>query len=229
VREADPVAVELEDAAALRPLDVVDRLGRERFQQRHRGSAEGRDGDERVSHTPRQRVEARCDNALQALGEGHRPAVRHDRAVRQRAPELERVERVAAGGLVHAHERGPRQVQRQSPPEHPVNRADGERPYGKALERSERAVELERRADRSPAHRCENADRFTLEPPEHERENLGRARVDPLHVVEREQHRPLPSERAHDRDECESEHAHLGRRPVGFTQEQCDLQRAPLD
>jgi len=32
VREADPVAVELEDAAVLRPLDVLDRAGFERFQ-----------------------------------------------------------------------------------------------------------------------------------------------------------------------------------------------------
>ena len=52
--------------------------------------------------------------------------------------------------------------------------------------------------------------------------------VDPLHVVERDEQRPLPSERAHDRDQCEPEHACLGRRPIGLAEQQGDLERSSL-
>ena len=116
-----------------------------------------------------------------------------DRPVGERAPQLERVERVPAGRLVYAHEGGTRQVQRQPFPENPVDRADGERPGREPFERCEGAVELERRGDRPSAHRRENAGRLAVEPAKHEPEHLARAGVDPLRVVEREQQRRSPA------------------------------------
>ena len=171
-----------------------------------------------VVHARRQRVEPLRDNALKALGEGEVTAVFADGPFHECAPQLERVERIPAGGLVDAHEGRPRQVQRQSLPEKPMSRADGERLDREPLEIRERTIELERRLDGPPTHGREKADRVALHSPEHEAENLRRARVYPLHVIERDEQRRLPSERAHDGDQREPEHAWLGRRPIGLSQ-----------
>ena len=88
------------------------------------------------------------DKGAKALGQEDVDAVGVDRAVGQRAPDLEREERVPARGIVHAHEHRPGQVQRQPPPQEPVDRPDRERRHGEPPEPREGAAELERRLGR---------------------------------------------------------------------------------
>ena len=148
----------------------------------------------------------------------------------ERASELQCVERIPARRRVHAHERRPRQVQGQPLREQPVDRAERER-----FER-EPVVTPRRRgrgraapAPASSAQGREDADRLAVQSPEHEAEDLRRARVHPLHVVERDEQRPLLGEHAHGRDERDARDTRIRGRPVGLAQEQCDLERAPLN
>src|SRR5947207_15850888 len=100
-----------------------------------------------------------------------------------------------------------------------------DRPDGKGLDREplespECLVELERHLDRLATHGCENAYRLALQAPQHEPEDFGRARIDPLHVVEAEKKLPVLREPSHDREEREPEQSYLRRRPVRLPQQQ---------
>src|SRR6266516_2168754 len=145
MREVDPVAVELDHALLLGELDVVYNSSRQRLEQRHRGSRKGGDRNERVADTRRQRTQPLRYERAQALGQRDNPAIHADRAPGDRAPELEREERVSTRDLVHAHQLRSRQVERKATPEEPMDRPDG-----KGLDREppgcgEGAIELERR------------------------------------------------------------------------------------
>ncbi len=122
------------------------------------------------------------------------PAALVDRAVDQCASQLQRVERIAARRVVHADESRPGQVQRQSLGQKPMDRPDRERFEREALERLEGTVEVERYLHGSPADGRENGGRLAVQPPQHEAEHLGRARVHPLHVVECDEQRPPPEQ-----------------------------------
>jgi hypothetical protein len=109
-----------------------------------------------------------------------------------------------------------------------------DRPDGKGLEREpleppECLVELERHLNGPATHGCKNTHRLALQAPQHEPEDLGRACIDPLHVVEGDKKRPGLSMRAHDREEREPEQAHLRRRPVRLPHQQRGLKRPPLN
>ena len=229
MRETDPVAVELEDTPLAGQLDVGDGGRRERLEQRHRRSGERGHGDERLAHLRGQRAEPLRDEGAKALGQKDVDTVGADRAVGQRAPDLEREERVPARGLVHSHEHRPGQVERQPTPQEPVDRPDRQRRNPEPTEPREGAVELERRLDRQPAHRRQYPDRLALQPPEHEAEEVSRARIDPLRIVDREEERALLDQDAHDREKRRRDESCLGRRPVGLADQERDLQRTPLD
>ena len=127
MREADPVIVELDDALFLGELDVVDNSRRQPLEQRHRGSRKRSDSNERLEHTGRQRAQPLRHERAQALGQLDIRAVHADRAPNNRAPELEREERVTTHDLVHPHEIRSPQVQRKPNPEEPMDRPDGKR------------------------------------------------------------------------------------------------------
>ena len=123
----------------------------------------------------------------------------------------------------------PRQVERQPAPQEPVDRPDRERRDRKPPEPGEGAVELERRLDRAPAHRRQHTHRLGLQPPEHEAEDLRRACIDPLRVVDRDEQRPILDEDPHDGQQRRGEQPCLRRRPVGLADQERDLQRTALD
>jgi hypothetical protein len=67
-----------------------------------------------------------------------------------------------------------------------------------------------------------------IEPAGRERDRCGRRRVEPLHVVHRQEHGFASAERAQRRAEGGGHGAVVRRRPVEVADQQCDLERAPL-
>ncbi len=110
-----------------------------------------------------------------------------------------------------------------------MDRSDAERPDGEPPERREGAIEVERRLDGPFTQRRENADGLALQAPQREPQDLRGARIDPLHVVECDEQRAVPSECSHDREERNAEQARVRGLSVRLPQEQRDLERAPLD
>ena len=127
MREADPVTVELDDALLLCEFDVVDNSRRHTLEQRHGGSRKRSDGNERLQDTGRQRAQPLRHEGAQALGQLDIRAVHAKRAPDNRAPELEREERVTTCDFVHAHQLRSRQFERKPTPEEPMDRPDGQR------------------------------------------------------------------------------------------------------
>ena len=128
MREANPVAVELEDASSERELDVVDDRASQRLENGHGGRSECRDGNERLAYATGQRAQALRDDGAQAFGQRDVNIVGADRAVGQSPSQLEREERVPAGCPMHADDNGSRQCEPELAPQKPVDCADGERP-----------------------------------------------------------------------------------------------------
>ena len=110
-----------------------------------------------------------------------------------------------------------------------MDRTHGQRLDPEPLEGGEGPVELERHCNGPSARGCENAHRLRAQAPQHERHDLGRARIDPLHVVQSEEKRPILSKSAHHREQREPEQPHLRRRPVRLPHQQRGLERAPLN
>ena len=217
MREVDPVAVELEHASTPRKLDVVDGRGRKRLQQRHRGSRERGNGDERLAHPRRQRARGGRQRALQALGKRDRPR-RPRRSCRRSARVPARARRTDSRPRPRARAREPaaagsatvaRREADGSPRPRAVRAGAARTPRRRGRARAAPATGRPRTVARTPTGSA-------VQPPQHEAEHLRRARVDPLHVVERDEQRPLLSERAHGRDQRHTEHARFGRRPLGL-------------
>jgi hypothetical protein len=97
-----------------------------------------------------------------------------------------------------------------------MDRADGERLDREPLERCEGAIELKRGLDGPFAHGGQYPHLLAHQPPQHEPQHLGRARIDPLHVVERHEKRSVASERANDAEERKPEQARVRRQSIGL-------------
>jgi hypothetical protein len=81
----------------------------------------------------------------EAFGQSDVRAVHANRAVDKPAAELQREERIPTRDLVNAQKKRPRQVQREAPPEKPMDRTDAERPDREPPEHRERAIQFQRR------------------------------------------------------------------------------------
>ena len=124
----------------------------------------------------------------------------------QHADDLECVEGIAAGRLVHLGEQRPRQRRPEVLLDHPPERLDVERSNGDPREpiASRRAEQLgEQRALEPCPPGEEDADGLRLEPPDPVREGCGGGVVEPLGIVDRDEHVPLLGHEpqcVHDRD-----------------------------
>ena len=226
--ESNPVAVELDHAPSLGELDVVDTGASQRLQHCHRRCRERRHGSERVPDACRQDAQPMGDDRPQALGQLDAGIRGADRAVDKSTPQLHREERIAPGDPVNTHDHRPRDGDPEPPPQQPMNRSHRERLDRKPPERAEGAVELERHPNRPPTHRREDGHRLGVQPPQHEREHLRRARVEPLGIVQRDQHRALLGQSPHRRKQRERENARVGKHVIRLPNQQRSLQSTPL-
>ena len=126
----------------------------------------------------------------------HRQRLRRIDVRSERAGELERVERVPAGGLVETEERGPGEDPPEPELERPVQRTGAERSDEEALETVvDRLLEAGRRRTDPDATGEQQADPCLGQPPQSEGERVRRRRVQPLDVVDRDEHGPALGER----------------------------------
>ena len=147
-------------------------------------------------HCVGSRVGERRDHAQQRPGVGRQrrepvgeqPShVGRPRRLR-RADQLQRHQRVAAARRVQARERGRRQPL-AGPRMHEGGELSGAQRRDGQLERGQAAQQRRERLIRHPgAHRDERPRAAGRQPPQHESEDRGGGRVQPLPVVDREQH-----------------------------------------
>ena len=146
----------------------------------------------------------------------------------ERAGDLERVERVPAGGLMEAEQRRPGENPSKPQLDEPLQGAGAERANGDALDTvADRLLERRCRGTDPDATGEQQADPDVGQPPQRERERALRRRVEPLDVVDRDEHRLAFGEHL----ECSPDrHGHrpeVDRGVLRLAQEQSDLERAP--
>jgi hypothetical protein len=229
MRESNPLAVELGHAPSLSEFDVVDAGASQGLQQCHRRRRECRHSGERLPDTRGQGAQPLADDRSQALRQLDVGVLDVTRAVDESPPQLEREERIAPGDVVNAHNHRPRQRNSQPAPQQPMDRADRERRDRQRPERCKGPVELERNRGGLPSHRRENGYRRAVQPSQHEHEHLGRAVVEPVRIVQRDEHWTLLGQRPHQRKQRESEGAGVRKPFIRLPHQQRCLESTPLD
>ena len=146
------------------------------------------------------------------------------------AAELEREERVAAARLPDPSELGSGELEAKPGLEQPVQRADAERAERQPRQPAfrERELELERHLDALRlAHRREHADPLAPQAPQRDLKRGGGRAVEPLQVVDGNQHRAPLLELAQRVEDRKPDRVRLRRIVLRLGQEQRDLQRTP--
>ena len=167
---------------------------------------------------------------MEALGHSPRPAGSRCRLrLGELASELQREERVPARRLLQSRQLRSRQLQIEPPSEQVVQRAQAERSNPEPLQPlfGERLLELERR--REAGHlpqRHQRGDRLVAQAAEGDLEHGRRGRVEPLDIVERDDHRTVLCERAQDVEQSDSDQARIRRSLAGLGEQECHLERA---
>ena len=226
VGEAQALAVALDDAGRLgvrergrglvgaqRGLDV----GGGRPRQRRRDV-------DRLARRGRQRVEPAADELLHARRQRQLRA--HGRArVGQGPRDLEREERVAGGLLVQARERAAVEREVEPLPQQGVQLGPAEGADEQALQRQlgERVVQRRGAAVGLDAPRHEHADRLVAQPADGEGERELARLVEPLRVVDRDQHRPVGGDRAQRREQAQRHRARQRRLALRLRAQERDV------
>ena len=216
VHEPDPVAVPLEQLRVDRSFESRVRVGN----AARRRSTVGSDSSDTTSSS------ARTSSVSDATRD--RSASCAPPAPAERARELERVERIAAARLVDAEKLGPRQRDVELRANDAVDRRLAQRPDGQALdgERTALNVIAELEAACSPA-RDENADGLAAKAAERELEHGGGRRVEPLRVVDRDEHGARRREQAERAEDGKADPVLVGRSAVRVLEQERDLERVP--
>ena len=172
-------------------VEQVARVVDHRFEQRRGRPFDGGDGREQRQQLGRKPGHTLADELFQ--GRRHRQR-RTCRSGDLR--ELEREHRIAAGRLLHAREQWPRNAQAESRPDQMVERADAQRADANLVQALvEGVAELERVAAVA-ALRREDPDGSVAQASGREGKDPLRRGIEPLDVVDREQHLRASGERA---------------------------------
>ena len=163
-----------------------------------------RDGEQQPAHRVGQRCNARAEQLFDGLGERHVLADLQRPAFGERAPELEREQRVAERGLDNAAQHVPRQAQSQALREQPLRRGEAQRADLEPLHAVRALCPLERRRA-ARALREQKADRVVAEASGGEGDCVRGRGVEPLHVVDRDEQRTSRGERADGAQEAHAE------------------------
>ena len=234
VAEANTLVIELQDRRSLccaKPPAHCRGVGCHRLDDRDRGLAEQRNRLEHLANLLRQRRQPRRDET----GERRRnrqPLTRAGAFTRllERAPELERIERIPARRLVKLDKRRSRKRDTEPLAQQTMSRADTQRAEPQSPQQlvRKRAIEPERSCFFAAAAACdENRGRRRRKPPKRERQHRGRRRIEPLHVINRNQQRPAAAltEKLEHR---ERDRPHFRRRPLDLLQQQSRRKRTTL-
>lgn len=197
MREANPVALHNQDSGRLR---LVERVRRDTHGV-HGRPRQGGSHERSLARGGRERVQTTGDEVVERRGDRKRPAaIMH---VSERAADLQREERVAAGGLRDPDERGPGRRRTEVRSEQVVQRAKRQRadlgPEDRIPPQPERRFDARPPCEQQP-HSSGQAARGELEP-------ARRSPVEPLHVVDRDDERLTLRERREQGDERAADRA----------------------
>jgi hypothetical protein len=175
--------------------------------------------------------DARGDQLPQAVRDGQRSAGRQRRRRAERARDLERIQRVAAGGSRDPAQDRSRVRSPESRLENRPQRAGAEAVQAHAPQAlAERAFQPERvgRGHRR-AHGRQHADRPPAQPPRRVRQHAQRGRIEPLRVVDGDHQRTVARELLQHRAQRHARRHRIGRAPRGArAAHERDLQRLAL-
>jgi hypothetical protein len=225
VRGAHAVALEEQHAGVggvverVRPADRRELAGAQ-------VGAQG-DGEEQSAHRAREPRHARAEQVFDRIRNREVLADLERLALGQRASELQCEQRVAKRGVDDPAQELPRQAEAEPVGQEAADRADAERADLETLQ----PFPLERPLQLGPAARTlgeEKANRLALEPARGERERLGGGRIEPLHVVDRDEERLVSGQRAQPVQESDGDRLRVRRCTDGLGPQQRDLQRAQL-
>ena len=225
MRGANVLAVDAQQPGVDRRLDAVRARGG--HQLADLDVAAQRDGEQDPALALGQRGDPRAEDVLDGLGDDQLAADRRRAARGERAPQLEREQRVAERRVRHAPQQRARHAHAEPPGEQPARRVEVERADVEPRERAaaERALE---RSHAARAAREQEADRRAVEPPRGEAQGLGGRRVEPLQVVDRDQDRTGGRQRPQTVEHAQRDRPRL--RGVGrrLAAQQRDLERPRL-
>jgi hypothetical protein len=225
VVEPDPVPLEHEHPVLERRLEhpFLDELQRRLPEGSHRRERLLRLGREALEPLGEEALEIACDRELV----GRRL---HGVARLQRACKLEREERIAVRLLVDATKRRPRKGRSESTLQQAPGRPEAQRAEREPLE-WKGALELGRQDAVDASARAfghQHAEPNVGQATKSEGERGGARRVEPLDVVDGDEQRTLPNERAQRREERDCDRAPVGRWPASVLEQERDCQRPSL-
>ena len=186
-----------------------------------------RDRHEQTALRCRQRRHPGPEHLLDPAGQRNVRANLRQTALQERASELEHEQRVAERDIDDAAQQLARQAQAEPLGQHPPRGADAQRPDLKALQPAALERPLERRRIIAAA-RQQEANGLAAEPARHKRQRLGRGRVEPLDVVDRDQQRRVRTQIPQHAQKSERDRVRLRRRPARRRAQQHHLQRGAL-
>ena len=233
MREAKARVVELDDSFPRRGVKSLENVGAAAMGGRHQldGRPSERGGEEHdVPGLGGQSREAAVEQLVQALGHPERATGLGSRArPDELASELEREERISGGRVLHPGELRTRQVEPSPILQQMMKRTQAQRTeheMGQTIVR-EGGLELERRGDlRRPTNGRQEADGLIAQPSKGDLQHPGRRRVDPLQIVERDQHGPALGKRSQHVEKREADRAMVRRLNSRLGQQKRDLERA---
>ncbi len=217
----------------------LDRLGRHGgvedvtadaggVQQLDVGAAERGDRQQRVARRRVERGEPVADEPLERLRDAEdRSRVSPRRAPAQGPCQLEGEERIATGDLVHAVERHPRKGLAEPLSHQPVHRPQAERTDPQPLEAIVgHEVDAGRLAVRDDATGEKQSHVLRVQPANGERQRVGGRAVEPLDVVDGDDHFALPCEGSERAERRNPRRQRPRRLTLRVLQQQRNLERA---
>jgi hypothetical protein len=233
VDEADPAAGHVGDPLRDGRPERLRRLADACREERVGGRLEGGCGE-------KERLAGPAGQAGDPLGRERGERLRHGQRLAgshlgptpvERAADLERVERVPAARLLDPEQHETRERAAEPREEEPVERCQGERAERASLEprcghRRLQAERVERCA--GAAHRSQHAHACPLQTTGREHQRSGRALVEPLRVVDRDEQRLLGRERTQEGDGRDRERPLVGELLARLGAKKRDLDRAAL-
>ncbi len=212
VRRPHAVAVQEDDAGVDRLLDRV-RLRDPRELMHPQVGLQGQ-GEQHAANAPRELGDARAEEVVDRVRHGHVVAGHRQAVDGERAAHLQREQRVAERGLEHPAEHVPREAEAELAGQEPSRRPEAERAHlqplrGGALERALRA------GGRAGAAGEQEGDGLRLQTPGREGEHVAGRGIEPLGVVDRDQHRLAGRKRAQCVEEADGDRVRLRRRARG--------------
>ena len=232
MRKPKARVVERDDPFPLRGVESLENVGSVAVGGRDQldGRTGERGGEEHhVAGLGRQPRQAAVEQLVQALGHSERaPGLGSRARPDELASELEREERIAGRRLLHPAELRPRQLEPGPFLQQAMKCTQAQRTEEEPIETLFRkgGLELERRGDlrRSPDG-GEEADRLVPQAPQRDLQHACGGRVEPVQVVERDQHGAALGERAQHVEEREPDRARVRGLRSRLGEEEGDLER----